>query len=54
MDKPLLFEIDLDVYEPIENILVQNAVDPSMHCASDARHIDHKNAVVSPDSGSGD
>ena len=49
-----MFEIDLDVFELIENILAKNAVDVSMHCAGDALHIRYKNAVVFPDSGSGD
>ena len=47
-------EIDLDVLELIENILAKNAVDFSVHCVGDALHILYENAMVFPNSRSGD
>jgi hypothetical protein len=47
-------EIDLDVLELIENILAKNAVDLSVHCVGDALHILYENAMVFPNSRSGD
>src|SRR5260370_17647181 len=40
--------------ELIENVLAKNAVDLSVHCVADALHIHYENAMVVPNSRSGD
>jgi predicted RNA-binding Zn ribbon-like protein len=49
-----VFEIDFDVLELTENVLAKNAVDLSVHCVADALHILYENAMVFPNSRSGD